>query len=1062
MLDTPICKIKQLTPVSVRALVISVLSAFVSAFSLLFLTQKLFIHAHTYPDFIVGAITWEAATKLQDLASYPAFFLGFLVGGWGAYRLIQQSSIIRLYEHEQALITVLTWWLVPVAIGMGGFLSIYPNHSSFLIYMGSAGAIVTLLAVRLHSQHGDDLPQQVGISVLAIMLLGLLPLGIETIQDRLPLFGEELRFSEALRVGMLLEIVATLYLFYLCRSSSTSILRNIPKLLLVAQLGIAPFYLLVLPDLYIIGTGGSAIQTATWLWVLAFSLVFAAVVDVIVRYKNFALNHSPDFSKLLSPIAIFATIILLRNGSTVIPHVSSDDYHFGESLLGWWSFLEFGKIPYIDYFQPHGVFGDDIGGFISRIFYDGTAATLAEADRLAATLTMFVAFMALRIYTGSIGLAYVSILLFGTIARKLFFLILVPFYCLWLKTSNLKPQTWLWIWLVSAIVLILLVPPQGLLAVIASLPVVALHLYRARQSDWKREGLLLAILVILLGIFTPISAMLYGAIRYVLENGPINQIAYGIPWSSSKGEVDAAKLEMFRMSWVWVPLLAAVLMIVLFKQREHRPYLIGVALPVLLFASLLTPYTMGRIDPAAMSRPGIFANFAWAILLPILLSPLLATRGRAVLAVSIAFVCAGIGLANVNKEGINSVLEKNQVGNLWIGAEHSLKNMGTGVVDPQHIDRLERINSFLNRRLAPRETYLDLTGRNAQYMYFDRPPAISTTAPYNLVAIKQQQRIVKQLDKTLPSIALIEADNINHDGGGMALRSHILYRFVLKNYHAELHDGYVYGFTKVDDAREPSIDFTLRQLTDLNWEKGIHRSENALIIRDTLSLQYLQVGDELVLPDATSRKITKIWPEGNAIWFDGLHFVPNATDSQCEIQVLLNDSRRKQLSAQLMEHVFAVADLRKIPVAWGQSASSLGNVMKPIVDLNFAHTGSHDLKAENNSYRIVGIDPYLWLDLTPKNITGQSAGLLKFDLACEGGANPQIQVFWWGDDRLGADELHSLHFTAANGTVIVPLDAYPDWLEMKKVKGLRIDLEAAETCQTLSIQNATLNQRTNF
>lgn len=1062
MLDAVIYKTKQLPSVPAGAAIISILAAFVIAFGSLLLAQKLLLRAPTYPDFIVGAITWNAATKLQDLASYPVFLFGFLVGGWGTYRLFQQLSNISLYEHEQSLITTLTWWLVPVAVGMGGLLSIYPSDSSFVIYVGIAGAVVTVLAVRLHLPYGDAQSQQIGISVLTVMLIGLLPFGIATIQDRLPIFGEAFRFGEVPRIGVLLVIAATMYLFYLCRGSSTGILRNIPKLLLVAQLGIAPFYLLILPDLYLTGTGDSAIQTTVWLWVLGLGLVMAAVVDVVVRYKSFVLNHSPDFPQLLSPVAIFATIILFRYGATVIPHVPSDDYHFGESLLGWWSFWEFGKIPYKEFFPPHGVFGDDIGGIISLIFYDGTAATLAEADRLAATLTMFVAFMALRIYTGSLGLAYVSVLLFGTIARKLFFLVLVPFYCLWLKTSNLKPQTWLWVWLVSAIVLILLVPPQGLLAVIASLPVVAMYLYRARKSDWRRDALLLSILVAILALFTPIPMMLHNAIRYVLENGPINQIAYGVPWSWSWGEADVVKLEMIRMSWVWVPLLAAVLIIVLFKQREHRPYLIGVALPVLLFASLVTPYTMGRIDPAAMSRPGIFANFAWAVLLPILLAPLLAMRGRAVLAVSIAFVCAGIGLASVNKEGLHSILEKNQIGNLWSGAEHGLNNMGSGLVEPQHVDRLERINSFLSSHLAPHEAYLDLTGRNAQYMYFDRPPAMSTTAPYNLAPIKQQQRVIEQLNKSLPRIALIEADNISHDGGGMALRTHLLYRFVLKNYDAELHDGYVYGFAKVGDARQSSIGFTLRQLSDSNWENGVHRSENAIVIRDALSVHYLQVGDELVLPDNKPRKITRISPEGNALWFDGLHFVPNASDSQREIQVVLNDLRRQQLSAQLMEHVFTVADLRKIPVAWGQSASSLSAVMKPIADLDFAHAGPHDLEAENNSYRIVGTDPYLWLDLAQKNFTGQSAGLLKFDLACEGGANPQIQIFWWGDDRQGADEVHSLHFTATNSTVIVPLDAYPDWLGMKQIKGLRIDLETAGACQTLSVQHASLNQRTNL
>lgn len=1059
---------KQLLPVSTGAIFFSILAAFFMAIGAVLFAQSLLQRAPTYPDFIVGAITWDAATKFQDIASYPLFLLGFLVGGWLTYRLFQHVTQIRSYEYEQALITTLTWWLVPMAMGLGGVLSIYPNSSSFTILVGVAGAVMTALAVRLHLSRSDVMPQQIGIGVLTVMLIGLLPFGVASIQDRIPIIDEAFRFSAAPRMSALLVIAATLYLLYLCRSSPTAIFRYIPKFLLVAQLGLAPFYLLILPDVYLMETGVPAIQTTGWLWTLSIGLVLAAVVDVMVRYKNYVSSSATDLTKLFSPIAIFATIILFKNGATFIPTVPSDDYHFGESLLGWWSYWEFGKIPYMDFFPPHGIFGDDIGGFFSLIFYDGTAATLAEADRLAATLTMFAAFMLLRIYSGSMGLAYTSILLFGTVSRKLFFLILVPFFCLWLKERNSRPEMWLWIWLISAMVLVLLVPPQGLLATIASLPVVALYLYRVRQSNWKRNALLLAILLGTLALFTPILTMLHGAIRYVLENGPVNQIAYGIPWSWSWAAQDKGKailvavLEVLRMSWVWVPLAAVVLIAFMFRQRERRSYLIGVALPVLLFASLMTPYTMGRIDPAAMSRPGILANFAWAILLPILLTPLLASRGRAVLAVSIAFVCAGIGLASVNKDGLHSILEKNQSGKLWSGAEHGLKNMGSGLVESQHIDRLGRINSFLSSHLAPRETYLDLTGHNADYMYFNRPSPVSTTAPYNLAPTKQQQRVVEQLGKLLPRISLIEADNINHDGGGMALRTHLLYRFVLKHYAAELHDGYVYGVANNTDIRRVGISFTIRQLTDSNWEGGVHRSDNAIVIRDSLSVRYLQVGDVILFPDNKPRKITRVWIEGNAIWFDGLRFEPNASHSHCEIQVVLDERRRQQLSTKLMDHVFAVVDLRRVPVAWGQSASSLSAVMKHTADLDTSHAGLHDLTLEGNAFHVIGTDPYLWIDMTQQNVAGQSAGLLKFDLACAGVSNPQLRIFWWGDDMQGADPSQSLIFTAANGTMIVPLDAYPSWLGMKQVKGLRIDQETPSVCQTFSIQHATLNQRTNI
>lgn len=1055
------------------AAAISIFGAFGLAFCALAMAQTLFVRTPSYPDFIVGAITWDAGSKMQDMLSYPAFLIGFLVGGWGIHRLFQDITALQSPEYERELVTTLIWWLAPVAVGAGSMLSIYPGSSAFPVFIGVAGMVVTAIAARLHVIRGNLRPHQLGIGALAVMLLGLLPYGVAAIQDRIPWLGEEYRFISVSKVAIFLLIVSAIYYFYIClEKQSNVVLKSISRLLLVAQLGIVPFYFLILPDLYLKGTDELVIHHTPWLWVLSFILAFAAAGDVLARNKNVSADNAVDLTRLLSPLAIFATTILFRNAGTVVPHIPSDDYHFGESLLGWWSSWQFGKVPYLDFFPPHGVFGDDVGGFLSLIFYDGTAATLAEADRLAATLTMLVAFIALRAYTGSIGVAYVSILLFGTISRKLFFLILVPFLCLWFKVNDSSPLRWLWTWVISSVVLVLLVPAQGLLAVVSSISVVMLHLVRLdglRQFDWKRNAVMLAVLVGVLAAFTPLLAILQGAIRYVLENGPINQVAYGIPWQWSWAVAqDRSKtvlvysLEFFRMFWIWIPLVAAVLVILLVRKRECRNYLLGVNVPILLFASLMVPYTMGRIDPGAMSRPGVFANFAWAILLPMLLMPLLASRGRAVLAACVGFVCAAIGLASVNKDGLRSVREMNQVDNMWSGSELGLVNIGTGLVDPQHVDRLVRINRQLSSVLAPRETYLDLTGRNAQYMYFDRPPPISTTAPYNLAAIKQQRRVVEELKMSLPRVALIEADNINHDGGGMALRTHLLYRFVLDHYDAELHDGFVYGIAKGSRTDQAGLSFTLSQLSDPNWENGVHRKENAVVIRDSRSVRYLLIGDVIVFPDNEIRRITRIWPEGNAIWFDGPRFMLDKERHDDEVRVLLDEQRKMEVSGKLLQDVFSPADLRKVPVAWGRSAVSLSDSMTHVIDLDLSHVGLNDLEMEGDVYRVTGSDPYFWVDLDRQNLAGEAAGLLKFDFFCDGGRESRVQIFWWGDGMPGADASQSLVFTAENGTVIVPIDAYPAWLSSQRMKGLRLDLDSPESCRAFSVQRASLLQRSSL
>jgi len=681
---------------------------------------------------------------------------------------------------------------------------------------------------------------------------------------------------------------------------------------------------------------------------------------------------------------------------------------------------------------------------------------------------MFVAFMALRFYTGSIGIAYFSVLLFGVISRKLFFLFLAPFFCFWLKPyERLAPHRWLLFWVLSSILLILAVPPQGLLAVVSTVPLALWYLYKSGKHGWQRESAVALLCLVIIGLLTPLPAMLRQAIGYVLENGPINQIAYGVPWKASWNGIEQDKarwlfvstLEWFRMSWIWVPLAAAAIILYFSNKKEKYKYIVRVALPVLIFASLMVPYSMGRIDPSAPSRPGLISNFAWAILLPLLIAPLIGSRGKSILVLGIAFICSGLGIASISKDSLTDLAIKNEVNNLWSGATHGMPNMGTGAVALPHIDRLIRINGYLSTQLAPRETYLDLTGHNADYLYFDRPPAIPITAPYNMASYQQQQRAIEQLALDLPEIALLQAENLDFDGGGMALRTHLIYRFVLNNYNAELHDGYVYGRAKASDQNPLAVSFEVKDWSDVNWDRGINRTESAVIIRDPATIQYLKEGDVVRLPDGQTRRITRVWPQGNAIWLEGPRINSGSLGETRQIDVLLNDLRKQEVSSQLMERVFVLKNLRKLPVAWGRSANSLKSAMKPVADLDFSNSLMHDLVRDGESFRVTGPDPYLWIDLAPLNLTGRSAGLLKFDFFCPDSPEATMQTFWWGDNMTGPGQNESLFFGSTDGSLIVPLDAHPGWVQMKKVAGLRMDLDSAGSCQTFSIKKASLQQR---
>ena len=472
------------------------LAALATGASAVILAQAYFLRAPDYPDFLVGAITWQAATKFQDLASAPLFLLGFLAAGLGAARLFQGVACIAAPEYERSLVTALTWWLVPLGIGFGSVFSPSPNAIVPAVTLGAVGAILTAIAARVHASSQELTPTALGLGILATMLIGLAPFAIATIQDRLPIFPFLPRFEWAARVGGTLFIAAAVYFFYHCHVGGAALTRSVMRLLVIGQLFLAPFYLLLMPDLYLVESDRPVFRPAAWLWVLSGGLVLVSMLDVLVRYRRNRDTQTRDLTQFLSPWALFGLILLLRLAITAPPHVWADDYHFGESLLGWWSFWEYGKLPYIDYISPHGIFGDDIGGLLSLVLYDGTAATIAEADRIAAALTLLVAFLALARAIDNIGLAFVGVLLFGLIARKLGLLLLVPFLCYWIWRCSrqshdlLNSLSW---WLISSALLVLAVPAQGLIAVLATLPAVLLHVRRPGFSSrcWSRSRLFL-------------------------------------------------------------------------------------------------------------------------------------------------------------------------------------------------------------------------------------------------------------------------------------------------------------------------------------------------------------------------------------------------------------------------------------------------------------------------------------------------------------------------------------------------------------------------------------------
>ena len=231
-------------------------------------------------------------------------------------------------------------------------------------------------------------------------------------------------------------------------------------------------------------------------------------------------------------------------------------------------------------------------------------------------------------------------------------------------------------------------------------------------------------------------------------------------------------------------------------------------------------------------------------------------------------------------------------------------------------------------------------------------------------------------------------------------------------------------------------------------------------IRDAFTARFLKVGDKVQLPAGGMRTVTRTVPAEQVVWFDGAHLELEMAVLNDSFRAILTRDRRRELSAALMEHTFAVPDLLKIPVAWGRSERSLASSMRKVIDIDLNAAGPHDLSRSPAGFAVSGNDPYIWFDLEKNRISGASAGLLRFDFKCDGQREvPRIQVFWWGDGQDGSAAERSLKFTAESGALIVPLDTSPGWLALKSVKGLRIDLDNAAACHSMALHSIALFDR---
>jgi hypothetical protein len=1046
-----------------QARLAQVLSALIVSVCGLQIVLKFANMADHYSDFIVGDMAFYGGGKTTDIVIIPTFVIVFCVFFYFVQTIMGRDGVEGAQNPSIRIATVLLWWCVPGVMAIGSFFSCSSSLYSLLCL--SAGGIVVIVTCCFVDikRTGACQPLVYSNAALVVLLLWLFSFTVSLLVGRLwPQSDRLLQVIISYGTNVALLIGSCLFLLHLVRPLPLD--TWLTRFGGLFQLILPPLLLVLYPALFVTPDGLHAYKVSHYLIVIICLGIIVGWWDVLKRWYE---SRNSTESGLLnwSPVAVFALVVALRFGITELPYLSRDDYHFGEKLLGYWSYAKFGFLPYVDFVPPHGLVLDYLEGFLSCVLYEGTAASISEAGRLALVILLGATFFSLLHYTRSLVLAFFSALL---MLGRLDYLLFTAILCWWLGIGGgASPSIWLPSWFLTAPIVLLANPGVGALIVLASIPVVVLNAVRLLRSRTLFASLSILILtcffILTMMIWSPLGQMTKGAAEFVLANGPINMVAYGVPLRLSidpkVGKIEAL-YECLRMSFLIVPLLSGLIVIAAIRNRAIRDVAFRVALPIFVFSVLMTGYTMGRIDPGGPSRPGQFAIWGWTVLVPVVVWPLIKSTmqpiyvGLMVLPVTM-LACYPYGSFQSFRAAVLPTRSCPKLNSVDMG----LHNVGKAFLEEEHKTRLMALKKIIFDRIPPGQTYLDLTNRNAQYFYLGMPPPIPVTAPYNMAPVSQQVEAVERLRKNPPPMVLLKADTIDH-GVPTSLRAPLVFRFIMQEYQPEYVKGFIIGVRSGHAPNASSLEVKIRDLSDVNWDKGIGRKHAAFITSDPGIMDLARTGDTICFAASGCRKVINKRRHLNVIELEGPLLDPGADGPPRTARLHVADDRNKLLLSYLWDSVFAQKHLKYVPVAWGLSERSLLKRMTEVAPITTGPSRVVDVQRKGNEYYVTGKDPGLYFDISDLKLSGTKAGLLKFDFACQTcREEPIIQIFWWGDDQEGPSEESSCVFYAKSGTLVVPLDAYPRWLTRKWIKGLRIDLHNPDACSAISIAKISLNQR---
>lgn len=748
-----------------------------------------------YKEFTVGTITFLGISKSIDYLIIIGFSVGFIL----SYLLINKI-LNTLGDNEVINFKIILIILsLPAVVWLGNLIFSRDLNITLLIL----SSILMIYLILIYLINVINVEQIVKYSLLAtfftVFSIFACTIFINRMLDIENLWL--LKISNSYLSVKFIFAVSFLLVFYSYIFYKLDKYKN--KILLLTQLPLSLLFFVLIPQKVV--SNNHFISVYPTNYNLYYLVVFLILISTVIILKRlFIKNNELDF--ILSSFSFISIIFFIKSYLIVIPSVSSDDYHFGEFLLPYWSLINFGQIPFVDIVPARGMI-NYFDGWLVNIFFELKASYFLFVKNVLMFFYVTIIFFIFRKYF-NIFLAFIVTLLFSSldigvsgidIFNTSILILLVHFFI------QKRYYIFLGMSLLFLTMAILFAPGQGIILVLSIIPLIIYAVYKIVSYDYKIAIKFISFLLIIyvfIILVTPIFNMLYAAIIYAIEQSSLNSISYGTPWYFSVNSFSNANywlFEIVRSTYIFIIGLSFLIFIkyAFDKKLNNRREVIVFSGIIFITSILFIIRAGGRIDPGAFSRLGLATTWMVGVLLPILVFYMFPKYKSIIFISMILFFISIFGYLGSSLSLNQLILKVNSNTQLPLSFKYSedigINNLGNGIFDDSHIGRILKIKTFLDKNLDKNEAFLNLTNRNALNFYLDREIPIETGAFYNLVSEGQQQRAIEVISKNLPKIAILEADNLLHDNLKLPLRSPMLYKFIIQNYQPLEVDGIIYG-----------------------------------------------------------------------------------------------------------------------------------------------------------------------------------------------------------------------------------------------------------------------------